>query len=128
MEIPEDPTARLDLLVRTLSEMAKPLGYGVVAASDCSGLGLYRLSDEKRNWAAPLCCVPSGGTKESTAEALLRRYESANSWTTYFYDSWDSATFPGGTPEEIELKAAVGVEALFTPSRQAVLKNFFDEP
>lgn len=106
-----DSRKRIDRLTGALSRMAKPRGYGV-AVSDYSALGLYRLSDEKKNWTALLCCAPSGDSEESSAEALLRRYESLDSWTTYFYDSWDGMTFPGGTPEEIELKAAVGVEAV----------------
>lgn len=125
MEAAEDsPRKRADRLADALSRMAAPLGYGVVVASDCSALGLYRLSDEKKNWAAPLCCVPSGDPEKPSAEALLRRYESLDSWTAYFYDSWDGVTFPGGTPEEIELKAAVGVEALFKPFHY--LEHFLD--
>ena len=34
---------------------------------------------------------------------------------TFFYDRLDSLTFPGGSPEEIELKVAVGVKARFDP-------------
>lgn len=87
---------RTDALADALSRMAATPGYGVAAAPDRSALGLYRLSDEEK------------------------------SWTAYFYDSWDGVTFPGGTPEEIELKAAVGVEALFRPF--CYLENFLNGP
>ena len=46
-----------------------------------------------------------------SAEALLLKYESKNSWKTFFYDDYNGLTFPGGSLEEIEMKAAVGVKA-----------------
>lgn len=122
----DNPIKRTDALADALSRMAATPGYGVAAAPDRSALGLYRLSDEKKSWTAALCCVPLGDPEEPSAEALLRRYESRDSWTAYFYDSWDGVTFPGGTPEEIELKAAVGVEALFRPF--CYLENFLNGP
>lgn len=74
------------------------------------------LFDEKKTQAATLCTAPLGDSEESSAEALLREYESKNSWTAFFYEGYDGLTFPGGSLEEIELKAAVGVKALFDPS------------
>ena len=106
----DNPEKRIDRLADALSRMAAPLGYGIVVASDYSALGLYRLSDEKKNWTAALCCVPFEG--KASAKKLLRKYESLDSWTVFFYDSFDSVTFPGGSLEEIELKAAVGVKAV----------------
>lgn len=108
MEEPHRAIDKVHRLADTLSRMAEPLGYGIVVASDCSALGLYRLSDEKKNWTAAICCVPFGGTKESSAKALLRKYESLDYCTVFFYDSFDSVTFPGGSLEVIELKAAAG--------------------
>ena len=106
---------RIGRLADTLSEMAAPFGYRVVAVFDFLDLGLY-VFDKKKTPVATLCDVPLEDSKESSAEALLREYESKNSWTAFFYDDYSGLTFPGGTLEEIELKAAVGVKALFDPS------------
>lgn len=106
---------RIDRLVNTLSEMAAPFGYRVVAVSDLWEFGLY-LFDKKKTQVATLCAAPLEDSKESSAEALLREYESKNSWTAFFYDDYSGLTFPGGSLEEIELKVAVGVKALFDPS------------
>ena len=106
---------RIGRLADTLSEMAAPFGYRVVAVSDLWELGLY-LFDKKKTPVAMLCDVPLEDSKESSAEALLREYESKNSWTAFFYDDYSGLTFPGGSLEEIKLKVAVGVKALFDPS------------
>ena len=114
--------------MNTLSEMATPFGYRIVAVSDlwhinlCIGLCLF---DEKKTKVATLCAAPLGDSKESSAEALLLKYESKNSWMTFFYDRLDSLTFPGGSPEEIELKAAVRVKATLKRSDFRLLSEDF---
>ena len=105
---------RIGRLVNTLSEMAAPFGYRIVTVSDPWELGLA-LFDEKKTQAATLCVAMLGDSEESSAEALLRKYESKNSWTAFFYEGYAGLTFPGGSPEEIELKAAVGVKAHLNP-------------
>ena len=105
---------RIGRLADTLSEMAAPFGYRVVAVFDLLDLGLY-VFDEKKTPVAMLCDVPLEDSKESSAEALLRKYESKNSWTAFFYEGYDGLTFPGGSLEEIELKVAVGVKARLDP-------------
>ena len=101
---------RIGRLVNTLSEMAAPFGYRIAAVSDPWELGLA-LFDEKKTDVAILCNTPLEDSEESSAEALLREYESKNSWTAFFYEGYAGLTFPGGSLEEIELKAAVGVKA-----------------
>ena len=91
--------------------MAAPFGYRIVVVSDLWYLNLC-LFDEKKTQAATLCAAPLGDSEESSAEARLREYESKNSWTAFLCDGYEGLTFPGGTLEEIELKAAVGVKAL----------------
>lgn len=73
------------------------------------------LFDKKKTMVATLCTAPLGDSEESSAEALLREYESKNSWTAFFYEGYDGLTFPGGMLEEIELKVAVGVKARLDP-------------
>ena len=106
---------RIGRLVNTLSEMAAPFGYRVVAVFDLWYLNLC-LFDEKKTNVAILCDALLEDSKESSAEALLRKYESKDSWTALFYEGYAGLTFPGGSLEELELKAAVGVKALFDPS------------
>ena len=106
---------RIGRLADTLSEMAAPFGYRVVPVSDPWELNLV-LFDEKKTDVAILCNTPLEYSEESSAEALLRKYESKNSWTAFFYEGYASLTFPGGSLEEIKLKVAVGVKALFDPS------------
>lgn len=115
MKKPRGAVDRIGRLADTLSEMAALFGYRVVAVFDLLDLGLY-VFDEKKTPVAMLCDVPLEDSKESSAEAFLRKYESKNSWTAFFYDDYSGLTFPGGSLEEIELKAAVGVKALFDPS------------
>lgn len=110
MKKPRGALKRVGRLADTLSEMAAPFGYRVVTVSDLWYFGLY-LFDKKKTPVATLCDVLLEDSKESSAEALLREYESKNSWTAFFYDYYISLTFPGGSPEEIEMKAAVGVKA-----------------
>lgn len=114
MEKPRGALERIGRLADTLSEMAAPFGYRVVAVSDPWYLNLC-LFDEKKTQAATLCTAPLGDSDESSAEALLRKYESKNSWKAFLCDCYEGLTFPGGTLEEIELKAAVGVKARLDP-------------
>ena len=115
MEKPHEALDRVGRLVNMLSEMAAPFGYKIVVVSDlwyislCIGLCLF---DKKKTMVATLCAAPLEDSEESSAEALLRKYESKNFWTAFFYEGYEGLTFPGGTLEEIELKAAVGVKAL----------------
>lgn len=111
MEKPRRALERIDRLVNTLSEMAAPFGYRIATVSDPWELGLA-LFDEKKTQAATLCVAMLGNSEESSAEALLRKYESKNSWTAFFYDRYGGLKFPGGTLEEIELKAAAGWTAM----------------
>ena len=114
MEKPHGALERIGRLVNTLSEMAEPFGYRIITVSDFWYLNLC-LFDEKKTQAATLCTAPLGDSEESSAEALLRKYESKNSWIAFFYKGYDGLTFPGGSLEEIELKVAVGVKARLDP-------------
>ena len=78
MEKPHKALDRVGRLVNTLSEMAAPFGCRIVVVSDCWYLSLC-LFDEKKTRAATLCAAPLGDSEESSAEALLREYESENS-------------------------------------------------
>lgn len=114
MKKPRGALERIGRLVNALSEMAAPFGYRIVVVSDHWELGLA-LFDENKTQVATLCAAPLEDSKESSAEALLRKYESKNSWTAFFYEGYDGLTFPGGSLEEIELKVAVGVKAHLDP-------------
>lgn len=114
MEKPRGAVDRIGRLADTLSEMAAPFGCRVITVSDPWELGLA-LFDEKKTQAATLCAAPLEDSVESSVEALLRKYESKNSWTAFFHEGCDGLTFPGGSPEEIELKAAVGAKARLNP-------------
>ena len=105
---------RIDKLVNTLSEIAAPFRYRVAT-----------VFDENKTQVATLCVAPLEDSEELSAEALLLKYESKNSWMTFFYDRLDSLTFPGGSPEEIELKAAVGVKAILKRSDFRLLSEDF---
>ena len=100
--------------MNTLSEMAVPFGYRIINVSDFWYLSLC-VFDKKKTPVAMLCDVLLEDSKESSAEALLRKYESKNSWTAFFYEGYDGLTFPGRSLEEIELKVAVRVKARFDP-------------
>ena len=105
----EDPFVMLDRLVKALSEMTKPLGYGVTVAANCCSLILYRLSDPLKKRVAVLCVViGEADDRRGAAEKLLDKYESRTSHTAIFYESYDGVSFPGGSVEEVELKAAAG--------------------
>lgn len=116
----ENPRGKLDRLVRALSGMTAHLGYGIAVNSDFNILSVYSLSDPGKKQVALLCADVGSEFKEAhttgpdeRARSLLDMYESCPSWSTYFYGSLDRLTLPGGSVEEIELKAAIGVKALF---------------
>lgn len=117
METAEDPDAGLGALVEALSEMAKPYGYVVGTLSDFStiALGIRRPGGE---WLASMCAVvsPRGFAfpgAETAAEALVSKYGSRPSWDARFFrERGKMLRFPGGSPEELALKAAAGVEAV----------------
>ena len=111
MKKPRGALERVGRLADTLSEMAAPFGYRVVTVSDLWYFGLY-LFDKKKTQVATLCVAPLGDSEELSAEALLRKYESKNSWTAFFYAGYAGRTFPDGSPEELALKAAAGIKAV----------------
>jgi len=122
METAGDPLAELDALAKALSEMAKPLGYAVEAQLGpgmAPALGVRKPGGEGV-WLAPVCSVmlPSFQDEESAAAALVSRYGSRPSWDAYFFASWEALLrFPGGSPEELALKAAAGVRAVLVRDR-----------
>ena len=117
----EDPIAELGVLVGALSEMAEPYGYVVEAILDrCTALGIKRLGGER---LSPLCLTfpKSGGLffpdekfpdEGSAAAALVSKYGSRPAWDASLPDRWETLRFPGGSPEELALKAAAGVKAV----------------
>lgn len=124
METAGDPLAELDALVKALSEMAKPLGCEVKALSGLDmmmpALGVRKSGGE---WLASMCATrPEGGgfsfpDRESEAAALVSKYASKPAWDAYFFASWETLRFPGGSPEELALKAAAGVRAVLVRDR-----------
>ena len=50
--------------------------------------------------------------KKSAAAALVSNYESRPARDAQFFNSWDALRFPGGSPEEMALKAAAGIKAV----------------
>lgn len=116
-ETAEDPSAALGALEGALSEMAKPYGYVVEALPGLDvmpALGIRRPGGE---WLASMCAtLPEGDRfsfpdKASGAAALVSKYGSRSSWNAYFYAGREALRFPGGSPEELALKAAAGVRA-----------------
>ena len=114
----EDPFAALDILVRALSEMAKPYGYVVEAALDLCAPPALNIKRPDGEWMAMMCIMfpgsicPSFLDKKSVAAALVSKYRSRPEWDANFFTSWEGLRFPGGSPEELALKAAVGVKAV----------------
>ena len=124
----EDPFAALDTLVRALSEMAKPCGYLVQANLDSSvrpalldpsirpALLNIRRPDGER--MASMCvtypkgCCLSFPDRKAAAAALVSNYESRPAWDAQFFDKWEGLRVPGGSPEEMSLKAAIGIKAV----------------
>ena len=128
MEILEDPLTALDTLIRALSEMAKPCGYVVEANLDSSirpalldpsiRPALLNIRRPDGKWVAMLCVTYPKGSgfsfpdRKSAAAALVSNYESRPAWDAQFFDSWEALRFPGGSPEEMALKAAAGIKAV----------------
>lgn len=118
MEIPEDPAARLDLLVRTLSEMMAPYGYTVRFGWDGKRDGMSQaflgVADRRGARAGYLCVsyFQNLGGREGAAAALLSLYGEYGSWPYWDVRSDTWLSVPGGSPEELALKAAAGVKAV----------------
>jgi len=120
METSKDPLAELDTLVKALSEMAEPHGYAVEAALDrCTALGIKKFGSERLS-ALCLTFPKSDGLlfpgrefpdEGSSAAALVSEYGSRPAWEASIPDRWKTLRFPGGSPEELALKAAAGVKA-----------------
>jgi len=116
MEAAEDPFIALGMLVEALSEMAKPYGYvvGTLLDPDMPAFGIRKPGGE---WLASMCAArPADGSfsfpdEKSGAAALVSKYGSRPEWDAYFFSSWEMLRFPGGSPEELALKAAAGVKA-----------------
>jgi len=118
MEIPEDPTARLDMLVRTLSRMTAPYGYTVRFGRDGRWDGrsqafLGMVND--RGIRAGYLCVAYFerlDSHEAAAAAIVSLYGSRRSWTYWDVRRCSWLSVPGGSPEELALKDAAGVRAV----------------
>ena len=107
---------RVDMLVRALSEMAKPCGYFVQANLDPSirpalldpsiRPALLNIRRPDGEWMASMCvtypkgCCLSFPDKKTAAAALVSNYESRPAWDAQFFDKWEGLRFPGGSPEE----------------------------
>lgn len=117
MEASEDPFAELGMLVEALSEMAKPYGYVVETLSDPDMMPALGIRKPGGEWLASMCAArPSDGSfsfpnEKSEAAALVSKYGSRPEWDAYFFSSWETLRFPGGSPQELALKAAAGVQA-----------------
>ena len=111
----EDPSAALDMLVGALSEMAKPYGYVVEALLDPGMLPAFGIRKPGGECLASMCETEPEGDffpdEESEKAALVSNYGSRPAWDAYFFCSWEVLRFPGGSPEELALKAAAGVKA-----------------
>ena len=121
MKKPRRAVDRIGRLADTLSEMTAPFGYRVVAVFDLLDLGLY-VFDEKKTQAATLCVVMLGDSDESSAEALLRKYESKNSWTAFLCDGYEGLTFPEERSRRSSSRPPSGSRRCLKAST-AVLKN-----
>lgn len=114
----EDPFAALDILVKALSEMAKPYGYVVDAALDPRAPPALNIKRPDGECMAMMCIMFPGNicspflNKKSVAAALVLKYRSRPEWDANFFTSREGLRFPGGSPEELALKAAVGVKAV----------------
>ena len=117
MEIPEDPFAALDMLVEALSEMAKPYGYVVEALLNSGALPALAVRRPDGEWLASMCAARPENDFffpdfSSGAAALVSKYGSRPAWDAYFFCEREVLRFPGGSPEELALKAAAGVRAV----------------
>ena len=111
MEAAGDLSAELGVLVEALSEMAKPWGYVVGVTSNSGAMPSLGIRKPGGEWLASMCAVVVFPGGESAAEALVLKYGSRPSWDAHFYADWKTLRFPGGSPEELALKAAAGVKA-----------------
>lgn len=115
METLEDPSAALGTLAGALSEMAKPYGYVVEALLDPGMLPALGIRKPGGGWLASMCETEPEGDffpdEESEKAALVSNYGSRPAWDAHFFCSWETLRFPGGSPEELALKAAAGVKA-----------------
>lgn len=118
MEIPKDPSAELGILVGALSEMAKPYGYVVGTLLGPDTMPAIGIKKPGGKWLASMCTArPEDGSfsfpdKESEKAALVSKYGSRPAWYAHFFCNWEVLRFPGGSPEELALKAAAGVKAV----------------
>ena len=114
----EDPLAEIDILVKALSEMAKPFGYVVEAALGFCAPPALDVRRPDGEWMASMCITRPKGISFSfpdrkyAAAALVSNYRSRHEWDTIFFPGREGLRFPGGSPEELALKAAVGVKAV----------------
>lgn len=117
----EDPFAEIDILVKALSEMAEPCGYFVQAELAAYWRPRLDIMRPDGKWMGTMCitlpkdCSFSFLDRKSAAAALVSNYESSLTWDAQFFNNWEALRFPGGSPEELALKAAAGVKARFDP-------------
>ena len=115
----EDSITELGTLVEALSEMAKPLGYVVEALPDLNMMPVLGIRKPGGEWLATMCMVMRARygsfffpDEKSGAAALISKYRSRPSWNAYFFYGREALRFPGGSPEELALKAAAGIKAV----------------
>ena len=106
------------MLVEALSEVAKPYGYVVETLSGPDMMLALGIRKPGGEWLASMCAArPTDGSfsfpdEKSGAAALVSKYGSRPEWDAHFYSSRETLRFPGGSPEELALKAAAGVCAV----------------
>ena len=114
----EDPITELDILVKALSEMVKPYEYVVSASLDFCAPPALDIKSLDGEWIASMCVIYPKDisftfpNKKSTAAALISNYESSLTWDAQFFNNWKVLRFPGGSPAEMALKAAIGIKAI----------------
>ena len=99
--------------------MAKPLGYVVEALSDLNMMPVLGIRKHGGEWLATMCMVMRTRygsfffpDEKSGAAVLISKYRSRPSWNAYFFYGREALCFPGGSPEELALKAATGIKAV----------------
>lgn len=114
MEIPEDPVARLDLLVRTLTRMMASYGYAVWFGWNGKSQAFLGMTDDRGASAGYLCVAYSENfsSREAAAAALVSLYGSYRSWTYWDVRRCGWLSIPGGSLEELVLKAEAGARAV----------------
>ena len=115
----EDSITELGTLVEALSEMAKPWGYVVEALPDLAMMPVLGIRKPGGEWLATMCTVMRARygsfffpDEKSGAAALISKYRSKPSWNAFFFCGREALCFPGGSPEELALKAATGIKAV----------------